>query len=140
MRAYRPLLLLLLLGACKSAVAPAATSLRIQTHGSEFVRSPSEGSVSVPFTIANHGTGSVFVERCGDRIMAAVDRHEEGEWVRGYDACLGIYLMTRAEILPGQVLEGTRAILQPGEYRLRVAVDGGEEAAWSGASNRFTVR
>lgn len=135
--------LILLLGACNSPIDPNAVALEINTQASEFVISPSRGSVSVPFKITNRDATSTFIARCGDRIMAALDRREGGTWVQhSGDACLTNVAMAPVEIAPGQSLEATREIREAGQYRLRIGVsaDASDQPAWTPASNPFSVR
>jgi hypothetical protein len=141
MRASLLLLLPLLFGACQSTVDPSATALQLRTEGSKFVLSASTGSVSVPFTIKNRGSASVFVARCGGRVRAALDRREDGRWVQySGDACLAIYPMDPVEVGAHQVLRGARAIRERGQYRLRIGVTEEGESVWKRTSNSFTVR
>lgn len=139
----RLLLLGLLLGACNSPVDPDAVALEVHTQASEFVISPGEESVSVFFTITNRGATTAFLARCGERIMAALDRREGGIWVQySADACLASVTMAPLEITPGQSLHGTREIRETGEYRLRIGVsaDASDQQAWTPTSSSFTVR
>lgn len=137
------LLLPFLFGACQSVVDPAApeTSLDLQTQGSEFVLSPSAGSVSVPFTVTNHGARSIPLPRCGDRLMIGLDRREGRQWVQySGDSCITIYRMDPVELKSGQALDGIREVREPGQYRLRIGMSDTDHGVWSNVSNSFTVR
>lgn len=139
----RFLSLLLLLSACQSGVEPENRSLDVRIQGSEFVISAPEGVVDVPFSATNHGETSVWVSRCGERLMTVLDRREGGEWVQvSSDRCLANQRMDPVELGSGQVLAGQRGVFEPGEYRLHLplAVSRAGREMWYPVSNRFTVR
>jgi hypothetical protein len=134
-------LLILLLSACQSVMEPGDAALELQTQGSEFVISPTEESASVPFTVTNHGPASVWIARCGDRLMAALDRREGGKWVQySGDGCLMNTLTGPVELGAGEVLQGARGVVDPGQYRLRIGVSAAGQIGWDRASNGFIVR
>jgi hypothetical protein len=127
---------------CTSATAPSG-GVRVDLLGATFDREPGGSIASVPFAVRAVGTRSVFLARCGDRLMAAVDRWDDGRWVQySGDACLAIHPMAPVELRPDSRLEAVRVIGEPGRYRLRlgVASAGGEPADWSAASAPFEVR
>lgn len=95
----------------------------------------------MPFTVTNHGARSIPLPRCGDRLMVGVERREGGQWVQySGDSCLAIYPMDPVELQPGQVLQGTRELREPGIYRLRIGVSNPKQGVWSNFSNSFTLR
>lgn len=99
--------------------------------------------VRVDFTVTNIGTERIHVSRCGDRIMAAVDRAAGTRW-QDYsgDGCLTHQDMSPLPIDPGVTLSSSRAIIDSGRFRLRIRVvtAGGVDFAWTVASEGFEIR
>ena len=127
---------------CAAATEPGG-QVRVEVLGVSFERGTEGHAASVPFVVANSGTASVYLARCGARLMAAVDRWEGGRWNQySGDACPAIYPMDPLALAPGTRHQGVRAIGEPGVYRLRVGVAAPTGAAveWLVASAPFEIR
>lgn len=143
MRAAPGVIALLILGltACQSSTGP---ELELQVVAEDPVVPPeAENFAQVAFTITNTGDEVVAVSRCGERIMTALDRLENGRWVQlSGDACLAVYSSVPLQIEPGQTVEGVRGLeASPGVYRLRIGIVLKDQSprAWGTASNRFRI-
>lgn len=56
----------------------------------------------VPFVVEKTGGNPIYLARCGERLMAALDRREGGQWVQhSGDGCLTNQDMTPVELAPG---------------------------------------
>lgn len=122
--------------------ALAAARVSVETIGTDFERPAQGGWVSVPFRVTNRSNGSVFLARCGERVMATIDRWGGTGWeIYGSGACQGIHRMDPMRLAAGAARGGATAIGEAGLYRLRIAVAASatEEADWA-ASNTFRVR
>lgn len=137
----KPLLLLILMaGACTSAIDPVVRALEIETQGAEFVLPPTERSVAVPFTVTNRGAVSAFLAACGGRIMVAINRRDEGRWVQySGNPCTTAMSMAPVELEPGQTIPGTATIREAGEYRFRIGVRVDGQTVWKPTSPPFVV-
>lgn len=125
---------------CNDSTGPAGF-VNVATVGSRFALTEASGD-GVPFTVVNRGVRTVYVERCGDRVMLGVDRLEGTRWAEySGDACLANVISTPLELRPGEHYEGTRWVAERGVYRFRVGVtpDFGSQIDWGKASNRFSV-
>jgi hypothetical protein len=135
------LLVLVVLSACQQlSTSSRLAALQVQTDGSTFVRDPAVGSATVPFSVVNRGRSTLYLARCGERIMAVLDRWESGRWVQHGDACLTDRRMDPWPVSPSATLTSTHHVLQPGRYRLRPGVSTGGTKSWTVAfSNEFTI-
>ncbi len=137
------LALLLAVAACQELLDPLPVQLLVQTEGTTFVRDPAAGLAAVPFTMENQSNRTIYVARCGERLMAALDRWESGQWVQhSGDLCQAIYTMDPLALAPGTSLSSVRGVLEPGRYRLRpgIRLAPTEASEWSIAvSNEFMV-
>jgi len=133
--------LLPLVTACPGTSAPVG-GLVIRTSAVSFSRQASEPAV-IDFTVTNTFDHRVYLARCGPRIMSALDRAGASGWEQySGDACIAILDMSPLPIDPGVTLQSSRAIHDPGQYRLRIGVIGDTEQtyAWESASGAFVVR
>ncbi len=100
------------------------------------------GGATVAFTVTNVGETSVWLERCGDRLMTFVDVRVGGGWeyYRG-DICPAVHVMSPWELPPGATRTGSRGIQEAGYYRLRfgTAADPAHTTNWIVASPPFVV-
>lgn len=128
-------------GACSPLNGP-ANVVEVSVSGATFERIGTPAIATVPFSVTNRGSASVFVARCDTRVMAAVDRWNGQSWVEySGDACLAIYTTAALEIAPGASAAASRSVVERGKYRLRI---GAADAAasdldWSIVSSHFEV-
>ncbi|CAN5713645.1 hypothetical protein BH23GEM6_BH23GEM6_24330 [soil metagenome] len=135
---------LLVAAACQPLITrPEPSTIMVLTEGSIFVRDATPGSASVPFTVENRGTSTLYLARCGERLMAAVDRWENGQWVQhSGDACQTVYPMDARPLAPSASFSSARQVSAPGRYRLRLDARSAPTlpSEWTTAvSNEFTV-
>lgn len=127
---------------CTSPVGP-SVGLRVETSAEVFVIPARGESVAVRFVTGNLGEKPVYVARCGDRVMAAVERWEATEWVQfSGDGCYAVYNMALLAISAGERREDTRSIRERGVYRLRLgsAPEANQQPGWNLVSNVFEIR
>ena len=97
---------------------------------------PPQTALLAPFSIVNHGSTTVQVPTCGDRVTVLVDREQDGAWVEAYGgACPANLSMVPVSLAPGGVLDGRVPFGTGGTFRLRLPLD-----ARQAVSRRFTVR
>lgn len=128
--------------ACDDTTGPSESGLRVLTSDDRLVL-PAQGMAEVSFIITNRGGTSVFLSRCGNRIMSAIDRKERGSWAQySGDLCQAIYDMSPLEIGPGESLHSMRSIHKAGTYRLRIGARSSRTATaqWTTVSESFTVK
>ncbi len=111
----------------------------------EIQPAPANGAL-VTFSVTNLGNGSAWLERCGDRVMAAVDYAVGAGWVLySEDWCLTIYANVPLELEAGTTVSSARriarSILKPGVYRLRLGFreTPGGDVSWDAVSDGFSV-
>ncbi len=125
--------------ACDSILDP-SLPVEIRMSASTYVLE--DGTASAEFTVRNAGDETLYVQRCGGRIMTFLDRWQDDDWVhyRG-DACPAIYLSVPLELGAGEEVEGSRGVHEPGRFRLRVGVSTTRETPdeWTAAREGFTV-
>jgi hypothetical protein len=99
----------------------------------------------VIFTVVNGDDDTVYIQRCGDRVTAAVERWR-GDGPKGPrwgqyngDACLAIYSMVPPALGPQAKHVGQIPGLPPGRYRLRLRLHLDGSVARTSASNAFVV-
>ena len=115
--------------------------VRVEVLGDNFERRSAYLGASVPFVVENLGKRSVFLEQCGQRVMASVERRVGPRWEQySGDACTTAVSRVRLEVPPGARVEASRVILDPGRFRLRPGVEVGSGVDWSYASRAFEVR
>ena len=132
----------MLFGACSTSSGPAMV-LQVNLPASVFERTGTPAIASVPFSLLNRESASVFVARCGDRVMAALDQWDGQRWTQySGDACTTVQIQTPLELAPGASVAASRSVLEPGKYRLRIgtvaATSGGFD--WSTVSRDLEVR
>jgi hypothetical protein len=116
-------------------------ALRVRTDGTSFVRD-AQGFAQVPFVVENRGADTVYLAPCGERVMVALDRLEQGRWVQhSGDACPQLLVAGPFALAPGATHASVRGVTEPGVYRLRPGIHPrqGTEPEWRWTSNRFTV-
>ena len=132
--------LLVFATAC-ALVGPSDDRLDVKITEVEIQPAPANGAL-VTFSVTNLGNGSVWLERCGDRVMAAVDYAVGPGWVPySGDACLAIYDMSPLELEAGTTVSSARSILKPGVYRIRLGFreTPGGDVSWDAVSDGFSV-
>ena len=140
MRALLIALGLVVLG-CRDPVGSEPT-LRVSTSAPVFARGENGVAAQVAFTVLNLGAQPVLVARCGDRLVAALDRREGLLWTQySGDYCLAVFPMDPALMQPGEERSEMRSITEVGTYRLRIGreINNGE-TRWDVTSNVFEIR
>ena len=130
-----------MLGACSSSSGP-GNAVEVNVSGGSFERIGTPAMATIPFSITNRGSASVFVARCDTRVMTAVDRWNGESWTDySGDICLGINTSIPLELAPGESAIANRSIHEPGRYRLRIgALDAASgDVDWSIVSGQFEV-
>jgi hypothetical protein len=130
----------LLAAACDSSTGP-ADRIVVSTQGTSFQRGEDE-IASIPWEIVNGGLRTVTVATCGDWPVTVVDRWQNGRWTDYYGGyCLHAAALLPAELDPGERLEGSASLHEPGVYRLRFGITDGAsgDVDWGATSNAFEV-
>jgi hypothetical protein len=128
--------------ACRLPLGPATLDVQVVTAETVIER-PEQGAAGVEFRVTNRGAATVYLAMCGLRVMAAVDRREDGIWnPHSSDACQAHVDMSSLALEPGETVESSRGIVEKGEYRLRIGTvrDFGQEPVWTTLSNPFAVQ
>jgi hypothetical protein len=138
------LCVLFLAAACQQlSTGPEPSAVSVRTEASTFVRDAAFGSAMVPFAVENRGRSTLYLARCGERLLAALDRLESGQWVQhSGDACQTVYAMDPRHLAPGATITSVHRVNEPGRYRLRpgvLATAGGPRSWTAAVSNEFTV-
>ena len=131
-----------LLGACSNPTW-SDNAIEVSVSGESFQRIGSPAAATVPFTVENRSSGSIFVGRCDEAVMTGLDRLDGENWVEySGDLCLAIYPMDPMEIAPGSSRAASRAVLEAGTYRIRISAALARSAVLDHAivSNQFEVR
>jgi len=136
--------LLLLGAACHPlATGPHDVQVLVQSDGITFSRDSDQASAGVPFVVENRGSSTIYLARCGERIMVALDSWQGGQWVQNSgDACLTMEPMDPRPLAPGASVSSVRNVQEAGRYRLRpgIGLTSGESSHWLiASSNEFTV-
>jgi hypothetical protein len=135
---------LLFVAACQQlATGPGQSRLLIETAGTTFTRGAAPEFAVIPFVVTNQGSRSIYLARCGERLMAAPDRREAGQGVQhSGDGCLTNQDMSPVELAPGATVQSQRGVTEAGEYRLRLGSSGSpaEPSQWVIVSNEFTIQ
>lgn len=137
---WLPLLLAAPLAACGSDPALPAPGGIVVTASVDA--NPILSGPDVTFRVENRSSDTVYLARCGERIMAAVDRREGDRWVAyRSDACRTDLRMDPLRLAPGESATDRHAVQIPGRYRLRLGASRspGEAPVWDVASHEFEV-
>ena len=129
-------------GACSPSSGP-ANVLDVSVPGAAFERVGTPASASVPFSVTNRGSASVFIARCGSRVMAALDRWNGQGWIEySGDACKAVEMMAPLELAPGASVTTSRSVLDSGKFRLIIGTADGASSSlnWSIHSRDFEIR
>ena len=124
------------------ATQPGAIDLHVEIIAVE-VAADALGGWTVSYTVTNAGETAVWLARCGDRLMLAVDVRAAVAWNEySGDGCQAIHDMSPWELASGATLSGSRGFQEVGHYRLRfgTAADPAETLDWTVASPSFVVR
>ena len=136
--------LAVVLAGCSSITEPSGTpDLRLGVAGELFVRSSETGAASVPFTLHNRGTAPVRVPRCGNAVGVEVLKEAGSTWAQHHSAiCQTHQNMTPFAVGPGESLEGTWTVREPGRFRIRVVAgcDCEIRIGYAAVSEAFEVR
>lgn len=71
---------LVFLAACTSPFGSGGPELQVRSEQDEYVAHPISFVGPVGFTVKNEGGESLYLPRCGDQVIVAVDRREGGDW------------------------------------------------------------
>ena len=91
----------------------------------ELVAFSFQGGASSPIAVAvrNISDDVVFLPRCGDHVLPAIERRSGGEWVNAAAAiCPANLRMDPIRLDVGAVHQDRVTVTQPGTYRLRLAI------------------
>ena len=127
--------------ACRNPVNPEGR-FRVSVPES-LIEQEDSAAARVRFFVVNQGDHPVYVARCGDRLMAALDRREGLRWMPySTDLCQAIYRSEPVKILPGEARSDIRTVQESGHYRIRVGTQRDRNGAtrWDVTSNAFEVR
>lgn len=135
---------LLFVAACQQlATGPGQSQLRVETTGTTFTRGAAPEFAVIPFVVTNQDSRPIYLAWCGERLMAALDRREAGQWVQhSGDGCLTNQDISPVELAPGATVQSQRGVTEAGEYRLRLGSSGSpaEPSQWVVVSNEFTIQ
>jgi len=125
-----------ILAGCGSPLSPGA-ALLVQ------VRSVTPGyPASVDFSVTNLTHQRLWLSRCGDRIMTAIDTAAGLTWrqVSG-DGCLDVAPQWPLAIEPGATRGSTRGLYAHGRFRLRIGAASAADAdySWTPGSSSFEI-
>lgn len=137
--------LLFLAAACQDLGTEARPPvISIHTESTAFELDPVQGMTTVPFVVANRTRATIYLARCGERLMAALDRWQDGRWVQvSGDACQTHLPMVPLPLPSLATTSGERVLDRAGRYRLRPGVNrsaAGNTDYAEVASNEFTVQ
>jgi hypothetical protein len=95
----------------------------------------------VTFVVRNDGRETIHVDRCGERVLAGLDRRVGGRWENEMAAlCVLAIYVPPLQLAPGESVTDSVLVRSAGRYRLFVGYGRGEQRilyrAWSGG---FTV-
>jgi hypothetical protein len=136
--------LAVVLASCSPVTGPSGTpDLSLGVSGELFVRSSDTGAARVPFVFHNRGTATVRVPRCGDDVTVEAMKAEGSNWAQ-YNSgiCPANLNMVPVAVKPGESLEGTWTVGQPGRFRIRVVAgcDCEIRIGYPAVSDAFEVR
>ncbi len=117
-------------------------AIHVATDAGIYAIPPAGGPASIQFTVENRSSSEVAIHRCGDRIMAALDRRDGPGWEQfSGDVCLANQIMVPLRLAPGARTVGVQMVQQRGVYRLRLGIDrgGAAQVMCTVTSNEFTV-
>ncbi len=136
--------LAVVLASCSSITEPSgAPDLRLGVAGELFVRSPETGAARVPFVLQNRGTATVRVPRCGDDVTVEAIKEEGSAWAQHNSGiCRTNLNMAPIAVEPGESVEGTWLVSEPGRFRIRVVAgcDCEIRIGYPAISDAFEVR
>ena len=114
-RTALPLFVISALTACQP-VAPIADPIAFTFQGGA-------NSSTILVSVRNAGDEAVFLERCGDRMLPAVERRSEDAWVNTAAAiCPASLRMDPIRLEAGAVHQESLGKMQPGTYRLVLGI------------------
>lgn len=95
----------------------------------------------VTFVVRNDGRETIHVDRCGERVLAGLDRRVAGRWENEMATlCVLSFYVPPLALAPGESVTDSVLVRSPGRYRLFVGYGRGDtrilHKAWSGG---FTV-
>lgn len=113
-RTPRWLLAMSALAACQSVVPiPDLVAFTFQTGRSS----------AIAVSVRNTSGDVVFLPRCGDHVLSAIERRSGDEWINAAAAlCPASLRMDPIRLDVGTVHQDSVALTQPGTYRLRLAI------------------
>ena len=137
------LVLLAVLSGCRMlSTAPDASRVHLVVEGPTFALERGGHGYVVPWVVENQGSETVYLSRCGDRLLFEVEHWENAAWVNASAAvCITVLNMTPRPLAPGEELRGAERISAPGRYRLRLgASDRAGEEKRIVVSEPFTIK
>lgn len=137
-----PFLMLAVMATACESPTDLGDYLLTETVGTVFVLG--EASEGVSFTVTNiTDEATYYIDACGHRVSALVDRLEDGDWEQFYGAiCLANLSAVPLVLGPHQRIESSVSVGHPGVYRLRLGVKGNmaQQFDWIETSNSFVVQ
>ncbi len=135
---------LVFLAACTSPFGSGGPELKVRTEQEEYVANPISFVNSVWFTVKNEGDESIYLPRCGDHVIVAVDRREGGDWRQAYGGsgiCPANLTSGPLQVQPGDSVRSAAGVGGPGRYRIRVRAThtAGSSRFHEAVSNAFTM-
>jgi len=127
--------------ACSTPTTP-ASNIAVSVPATTFERVGTLPVANIPFTVTNQASTSVFLARCGGRVMATVDKWTEDTWTQySGDACTEVQPQALFELLPGSSVDAVRAVPEAGKFRLRIVTGPAYNVPnlWSVASEGFEI-
>ena len=133
----------LALAACSGEPAGAAGDVQVSV--TEVRTDPWISGPDVIFKVRNERTTAVYLERCGERILASVDRWTGAGWepfVNDYCPLAAVFPPLKLE--PGEEADGAQVVHLAGAYRIRPRIYSlpfgpQQQPRWIEAEGRFVI-
>ncbi len=128
--------------ACSTPTTP-ASNIEVSVPATAFERVGTLPVANIPFTVTNQASTSVFLARCGGRVMATVDKLTGDTWTQySGDACTATQSQALFELPPGSSVDAVRAVPDAGKFRLRIVTGPAYNTPnlWSITSEDFEIR
>ena len=93
------------------------------------------------FVVQNGGREAIHVDRCGDRVLAGLDRRVGGEWENSVGSfCILSYYTGPLTLQPGESVTDSVLVRSAGTFRVYVGYGRGEQRIlYQARSGGFTV-
>jgi hypothetical protein len=91
----------------------------------------------IPFVVRNDGRETIYVDRCGERVLAGLDRRVGTRWENEMATlCVLSFYVPPLALAPGESVTDSVLVRSAGRYRLFVGYGRGDDRilyrAWSG--------